>query len=55
MPTILIVFVDVESIYFILMEIVKMIGMNEECKTICVSICDMVLSSSMATNLKARM
>lgn len=54
MPTILIVFVDVESIYFILMEIVKMIGMNEECKTICVSICDMVLSSSMATNLKAR-
>ena len=55
MKAVLTLSIDVESMYFILMEIVKMIGMNEECKTVCVSICDMVLSSSMTTNLKARM
>ncbi len=55
MKAVLTISIDVESMYFILMETVKTIGMNEECKKVCVSICDMVLSSSMTTNLKARM
>lgn len=47
--------VDVESIFFLLMETVRQIGMNEECKTVCVSLCKMVMSSTMSNSLKARL
>lgn len=55
LASLLIECVDVESIYFLLMETAKQIGMNEECKTVCVSLCKMVMSSTMSNSLKARL
>ena len=48
-------FIDVESIYFLLIEIVKQLGENEDCKNILLDMCDSLFTSTMSTHLKARM
>lgn len=48
-------FVDVESVYFLLIEIVKQLGENEDCKNILLDMCDSLFTSTMPTHLKARM
>lgn len=47
-------FVDVESIYFLLIEIVKQYGECDECKNLFLSVCDILFESTMSTHLKAR-
>ena len=46
---------DVESVYFLIMEIVKKLGNSDECKDICIQMCDILLASSYPTNLKAKL
>lgn len=46
---------DVESVYFILMEVVKKLGATEEAKEVCLEMCDILFSSTMATPLKAKL
>ena len=47
--------IDVESVYFLLMEMVKKLGNSEECKDICLQICDILFASSFPTTLKAKL
>ena len=47
--------IDVESVYFLLVELVKQLGETEECKNVFLSVCDCLFNSSMSTPLKARM
>lgn len=44
-----------ESVYFLIMEIVKKLGNSDECKDICIQMCDILLASSYPTNLKAKL
>ncbi|KAK8832651.1 hypothetical protein WA577_004910 [Blastocystis sp. JDR] len=46
---------DVESVYFLLMEMVKKLGNCDECKDICLQICDILFAASFPTTLKARL
>ena len=49
------VYLDVESVYFLLMEMVKKLGNCDECKDICLQICDILFAASFPTTLKARL
>lgn len=44
-----------ESVYFLLMEMVKKLGNCNECKDICLQICDILFAASFPTTLKARL
>lgn len=44
-----------ESVYFLIMEIVKKLGNSDECKDVCIQMCDILLASSYPTNLKAKL
>lgn len=49
------IIIDVESLYFLLIEIVKQLGECEECKNLFLEVCNYLFSSTMSTHLKARM
>ena len=48
-------YVDIESIFYILMEVLKKQGMTDEVKNTCLEICDLLFSSSLLITLKARL
>ena len=46
---------DIESIFYLLMEVLKKQGMTDEVKNTCLEICDLLISSSLLNSLKAKL